>query len=69
MHDLYETEGLQITHLSEATSDGISTTGKALQQGYERVADRARTGYQQTAHVIAKRPTESVVAALAVGLV
>lgn len=69
VHDLYDSAGMQFTHLSEATSDAISSTGQALQQGYEQVVDRAQAGYEQTAKVIAKRPTESVIAALAVGFV
>ncbi len=69
VHDLYETAGIQLTHLSEATSDCMSSTGDALQQGYELVVDRARSGYEQTTQVIAKRPAESVMAALAVGLI
>ena len=58
VHDVYEKAGAQCSHLSQATSEFVESTGKSLQRGYE-----------QTTQVIAKRPAESVVAALVVGLI
>lgn len=69
VHHLYETAGMQFKHLSEATSDYMGSTSQALHQSYDQVVDHARNGYEQTAQVIAKRPTQAVVAALAVGLI
>jgi len=69
VHDLYESAGAQASNAYEATSDCMQSTGQAFQQGYEQVVENAQAGYEYSTNVIAKRPTESVVAALVVGLI
>jgi uncharacterized protein YjbJ (UPF0337 family) len=69
VHDVFEKAGLACGDLAQGTSECVQSTGQAIQQGYQYVADHARSGYEQTTRVIANRPTESVVAALAVGLI
>ncbi len=58
VHDLYERCGAQCNHLTGAASQYAQSAGDAVQRGY-----------QQTSDAIARRPTESVLAALAVGLI
>ena len=69
VHDLYESAGIQVSNAYEATSEGAQLASQAIQQGYEQVAESAQAGYDYSTAVIAKRPTESVVVALAVGLI
>ena len=69
VHNLYENAGYQMNNAYETTSECVQSTGKAIQQGYEQVVDRAQAGYEYSTTVIAKRPTESVLVALGVGLV
>ncbi len=58
VQDLYERAGAQCSHLSEAASEYAQSASEAVQRGY-----------RQTTEVIAKRPAESVIAALAIGLI
>lgn len=69
VHDLFEKAGIACSDVAQQTGECMQSTGQVLQQGYEYVADHARAGYEQTQRAIANRPTESVVAALAVGLI
>lgn len=69
VHDLFENAGIACSDLAAQTSECVQSTGQVLHQGYEYVADHARAGYEQTTRAIANRPAESVVAALAVGLI
>ncbi len=58
VQDACEKAGVPCSSLSQATSEYVESAGEAIQRGYE-----------QTTQVIAKRPAESVVAALAIGLI
>ena len=69
VHDLYERTNTEVSSAYEATSECVQSTGKAIHKGYEQVVDSAQAGYDYSTNVISKRPTESIVAALAVGLV
>ncbi len=69
VHTLYENAGCQLNNAYEATSECVQSTGQAIQQGYEQVVDSAQAGYNYSTKVIAKRPTESVLVALGVGLI
>jgi len=69
VHDLYEKSGIQVSNAYEATSEYVQATGQAIQKGYEQVTNSAQAGYEYSTDVISKRPTESVLTALAVGMI
>lgn len=58
VQDAYESAGMQVSRLSNTTSDYFQSTGDVVQRGYE-----------QTTETISKHPAESIIAALAIGLI
>ncbi|QDT04763.1 hypothetical protein K227x_31590 [Rubripirellula lacrimiformis] len=58
-----------IDRVNDLARDYAQSTGRAINDGYQQVAQRARQTYDQTSIAVADRPLGSVMAALGVGLI
>lgn len=66
---LFRGEDSATQRVSELAHECAESASQSVRVGYQHVATRARQGYQQSADMVTRRPMESLVAALGVGLI
>jgi uncharacterized protein YjbJ (UPF0337 family) len=58
-----------VSRLAEGARDAVHQSSTAAREAAGRVGESVRLGYEQAEHLVRRRPTESVLAVFAVGVV